>query len=189
MPWGDQVDVEAAGPADTAAVLAVVRAAFADDGDRVAALTRLMLDEDGPSGALRASLVARDEAGGVLGHVALTRGWVDAEPRLVELLVLSPLTVHPDHQRAGLGRRLVGAAVTEAERLGAPLVLLEGDAAYYRRLGFEPAHEHGLERPSARIPPTACQVRLLAAHEPWMTGRLVYPDLFWRLDCVGRRPA
>ena len=25
------------------------------------------------------------------------------------------------------------------------------------------------------------------AHEPWMTGRLVYPDVWWQLDLVGLR--
>ena len=192
MPWGDRVGtgtaIGPAGPADTAAVLAVVRAAFGDEGALVAELARQMLDERGASSALRASLVARDPSGDVVGHVALTRGCVDADRRLVEMLVLSPLSVRPDRQRQGRGRQLVAAAVAEAERLGAPLVLLEGDPAYYARLGFEPAHRHGLERPSVRIPPAACQVRLLPAHEPWMTGRLVYPDLFWRLDCVGLRP-
>jgi putative acetyltransferase len=33
----------------------------------------------------------------------------------------------------------------------------------------------------------ACQLVLLDAHEPWMTGRLVYPDAWWRLDLVGLR--
>ncbi len=132
--------------------------------------------------------MARDPAGDVVGHVALARGWLDADRRLVELLVLSPLSVRPDRQRRGIGQQLVEAAVAEAERVGSPLVLLEGDPTYYRRLGFEPADRHGLERPSVRIPAPACQVRLLSAHEPWMTGRLVYPDVFWRVDAVGLRP-
>jgi len=124
----------------------------------------------------------------VAGHVALTRGWLDAERRLVEVLVLSPLSVRPDLQGRGVGRRLVAAATEEAERLGSPLVLLEGDPAYYGRLGFEPAARHGLVPPSVRIPGPACQVRLLSAFERWMTGALVYPDVFWRLDLVGLRP-
>ena len=176
-----------ADPAETPDVLALVTTAFGDQGDRVAGLVRAILEERGTSAPLRASLVTRTAGGEVTGHVMLTRGWLDAEPRLVELLVLSPLSVRPDQQGRGLGRRLVEAAVTEAERLGSPLVMLEGDPAYYGRLGFEPADRHGLERPSVRIPAAACQVRLLAAHEPWMTGRLVYPDVFWRLDLVGLR--
>ncbi len=181
------MDIGPAEDADTAAVLAVVRAAFGDDGDRVAGLVRALDEERGTPAALRASLVARQGAD-VVGHVALTRGWLDAGRRLVELLVLSPLSVRPDRQRRGVGRALVEAAVREGERLGSPLVLLEGDPAYYGLLGFEPASRHGLVPPSVRIPGPACQVRLLPAHESWMTGALVYPDVFWRLDLVGLRP-
>jgi putative acetyltransferase len=27
----------------------------------------------------------------------------------------------------------------------------------------------------------------LSAYEPWMTGTVVYPDVFWRHDAVGLR--
>jgi putative acetyltransferase len=29
--------------------------------------------------------------------------------------------------------------------------------------------------------------RGLPVHEPWMTGTLVYSEIFWRLDAVGLR--
>jgi putative acetyltransferase len=50
----------------------------------------------------------------VVGHVRLTRGWIDAEARLVEVLVLSPLSVAPEWQNRGIGRALVAHAVAEA---------------------------------------------------------------------------
>jgi hypothetical protein len=43
--------------------------------------------------------------------------------------------------------------------------------------------------PSLRIPDAGFQVMILLAHEPWMTGTLVYPDAFWRNDVVGLREA
>ncbi len=182
------MDIGPAEPAETSELLDLVRTAFGDDGERVAGLARALVEERGTPAALRASLVARQPGGRLAGHVALTRGWLDADRRLVEVLVLSPLAVRPDLQRRGIGGALVEAAVAEAQRLGSPLVLLEGDPAYYSRRGFEPASRHGLVPPSVRIPAPACQVRLLPAHESWMTGALVYPDVFWRLDCVGLRP-
>ena len=122
-----------------------------------------------------------------VGHVMLTRSWVDAPRRLIEVQVLSPLSVHPDHQRQGIGARLVAHAIAAADESGSPAVFLEGDPAYYGRLGFERASSRGFSRPSARIPDAACQVRTLRAHEPWMTGALVYCDRFWAFDCVGLR--
>src|SRR3712207_2201555 len=132
------MDVGPATPAETAAVLAVVQAAFGDEGPAVAGLVRALVEEGGTSGALRVSLVARGPRGQVAGHVALTRGWLDADRRLVELAVLSPLSVRPDLQRRGVGRHLVEAAVAEADRLEVPPGVLRGDPRHYRRLGCEP---------------------------------------------------
>jgi len=125
--------------------------------------------------------------GRVVGHVRLTRGWIDAEARLIEVLVLSPLSVAPDLQRRGIGRALVQRAVAEAERAGSPAVFLEGDPAYYSRLGWQPASELGVTAPSVRIPDGAFQAVRLSAWEPEMTGALVYADTFWALDVVGLR--
>ncbi|HEX6682995.1 MAG TPA: N-acetyltransferase [Candidatus Limnocylindrales bacterium] len=128
------------------------------------------------------------EAGGeVVGHVALSGSWIDAEPSLVEVLVLSPLSVLPSHQRQGIGGRLVRHAIAAAEQAGVPALFLEGSPAYYSRFGFQPAAAHGFTKPSVRIPDAAFQVVQLPAHEPWMTGAFVYRDAFWALDCVGLR--
>jgi putative acetyltransferase len=170
---------------DRGALLRVVERAFgAAEGPRVAELVE-RLDA---SGSTRASLVA-DLGGEVVGHVQLSRSWVDAERALVDVLVLSPLSVSPEHQRRCVGSALVAAAVREAARLGAPALFLEGDPGYYGARGFQPAGPLGFTRPSVRIPEPAFQVVLLDGHEPWMTGALAYCDPFWALDCVGLRPA
>jgi putative acetyltransferase len=169
---------EAAG--DRAAVLAVIEAAFGDEPE-VVGLWDELRDIPGTH-----SLVAVvDEE--VVGHVGLTPGWVDARDRVVPVLVLSPLSVRPDRQRAGIGRTLVDAALARGEELGSPAVFLEGDPAYYSRLGFVPARAHGFTPPSVRIPGAAFQVVLLAAYDAGVTGALVYPDVFWRHDAVGLR--
>ena len=103
------------------------------------------------------------------------------------MAVLSPLAVLGSAQGLGLGGALLEAAVRHAERRGFPLVFLEGDPGYYVSRGWVGSVEYGLERPSRRIPEPACQVRLLAGHESWMTGRLVYPDAWWQRDLVGLR--
>lgn len=168
-------------PADHDAVRRVVGDAFTSEPEVVDLVEALRA-----SGQLRASLVAEVE-GEVVGHVMLSRGWLDAEERLVDVLVLSPLAVAPAHQGRGLGGDLVGAAVATAAELGAPAIFLEGDPGYYRRLGFEAGADHGFSAPSDRIPGPAFQVVVLPGREPWMTGRLVYPEVFWALDCVGLR--
>lgn len=171
-------------PADRACVRRVVEGAFGEDGAQVADLVEALQSSD--AFAERLSFVAERE-GVVVGHVMLTRGWVDAPPRLVEVHVLSPLSVAPEHQRTGVGAALVAHAVAASRAAGSPAVFLEGSPAYYSRLGFEPGAAHGFTSPSVRIPEAAFQVVTGPAREPWMTGALVYPDRFWAMDCVGLR--
>ena len=117
----------------------------------------------------------------------LSRGWIDAERELVEVLVLSPLSVEPARQRRGIGGDLVRAALAGGRAGGAPAVFLEGSPEYYSRFGFESALPRGFIPPSVRIPERAFQVVVLPAWQPWMTGALVYPDAFWALDFAGLR--
>ncbi len=169
-------------PSDREAVRRVAAAAFADEGPTITAL----LDALDATGRVVLGLVAELD-GSVVGHVQLSRSWLDARERLVDVLVLSPLSVGPGHQGRGIGSALVAAAIAAAGGTGAPALFLEGSPAYYGARGFRRAVELGFERPSVRIPQAAFQVAVLPAHEEWMTGRLVYCDAFWELDCVGLR--
>ncbi|MFN2517855.1 MAG: GNAT family N-acetyltransferase, partial [Jatrophihabitantaceae bacterium] len=177
------MNLRAATSEDQSGVEEVVAAAFDEPVDGgVVRMMRLLTS----SGAERASIiaVAEDE---VVGHVQLSRGWIDAREALVEALVLSPLSVTPTRQNRGIGTALVEAALAEAERQGSPAVFLEGSPTYYGRRGFQAATPKGLSRPSPRIPDRGWQVALLPAHETWMTGQVVYPDAFWVTDKVGLR--
>jgi putative acetyltransferase len=181
--------IRPATPADRPAVEAVVASAFDEPREgRVVQLLRRLDD----SAATRADLVAVDaddapDAPDVVGHVRLSRAWVDARSALVDVLVLSPLSVAPHRQGDGIGTRLVQAALEMAADLGAPAVFLEGGWDYYGKRGFQGAEPLGFERPSLRIPAPAFQVALLAAYQPWITGRLIYPEAFWSTDTVGLR--
>lgn len=168
-------------PEDVERVREIVVAAFGDES--VGAL----LDDLRASSAWRGLSFVAEVDGAVVGHVSFTRGWLDARSGLVEVLVLSPLAVHPDHQGRGIGDALVrGALESLGDRLE-PLVFLEGSPDYYRRFGFEPGGNLGFTSPSARIPRPAFQVMRRPTYEAWMTGALVYPDAFWEHDAVGLR--
>lgn len=168
-------------PDDVEAVRSLVAAAFGDVG--VAAL----LDDLRSSAAwLSLSFVAvlDDE---VVGHVAFTRAWVDDPNELVEVLVLSPLSIRPDHASKGIGTALVMESIEALAGRHEPLLFLEGDPGFYSRLGFVPAEPLGFRPPSPRIPSRAFQVRPLPGRPGRVTGALVYPDVWWRHDAVGLR--
>jgi putative acetyltransferase len=170
------IDIRSAEPGDRQAVRDVVLAAF----ERQVVVDLAEALPPGPS------LVAVDD-GRIVGHVRLSPSWVDAPRRLVDTLVLSPLSVAPDRQKQGIGSALVRAALDTAAAAGAPHVFLEGSWAYYPRFGFVPGRSLGFTPPSVRIPDLAFQVVTLPADEPWMRGALVYNDAFWAHDCVGLR--
>lgn len=171
---------------DESAIDAVVRAAFGavdpEEGDKVADLWVEVRD----AGLVLAELVSvrGDE---VVGHVGVSHCWLDARRELVDVAVLSPLSTLPDHQGAGVGTALVAAAIEAARSSGRPALFLEGSPAFYGSRGFERAGSYGLEPASRRTPEAAFQVVRFDTHADWMTGRLVYPDVWWRHDCAGLR--
>ncbi|MDX6358413.1 MAG: putative acetyltransferase, partial [Nocardioidaceae bacterium] len=172
-------------PVDRESVRRVVTAAFgADDpahGDDVARIW------EGLGHHRRAGLVA-EERGVVLGHVGLSQGWVDARRALVEVWVLSPLSVDPERQRQGIGTALLAAAVETARGSGTPALFLEGSPFYYGARGFERADRRGfLPAALERTPRAAFQVVAFDGLEPWMTGQLIYPSLWWEHGAAGLR--
>lgn len=174
----------------------IVRAETVDDHDATRAVVAAAFGEEPITDlvdAMRVSSAWRDlsfvaeEDGRVVGHVSYTRGWLDAPQRLHEVLVLSPLSVHPSAQRRGVGSGLVRRTLELLRTRPEPLVFLEGSPSYYSRLGFQPGGEAGFTAPSTRIPPAAFQHVPLPSYDRSMTGALVYPDVFWEHDAVGLR--
>jgi putative acetyltransferase len=166
---------------DGEGVRAVHLAAFGDHGRVVADLVD---DLRTIPGCL--SLVA-DDGGELAGHVMFTTSLLDTPPRLVPVQVLSPVGVLPAHQRRGVGSAMIRRGLELLEASSVPLVFLEGSPQYYSRFGFGPGGDLGFRKPSLRIPDAAFQALRLPAYEPWMTGTLVYSEVFWRHDAVGLR--
>jgi putative acetyltransferase len=175
--------IRAARPDDLAAIENVIAAAF---NEQVEGRTVRLVRSLNATGATRVSQVAEDD-GVIVGHVQLSRAWLDTRRRLVEVLYLSPLSVSPSHQRRGIGTRLLAAATQRADELGAPALFLEGDWDYYGKRGFRSGSELGFVAPSVRIPGPAFQVVTLSTYESWMTGSVVYCEAFWEHDLVGLR--
>ena len=171
---------------DRPGVEEVIRAAFGAEGpgrgDEVVELWR----ELERSGLVGISLVAVVD-GRVVGHVGVSHAWLDARRALVDVLLLSPLSVLPAHQARGIGTTLLTAAVAAGEQTGKPMMVLEGSPFYYGRRGFDRGSTHGIVAPSDRTPDAAFQVALFGSWEEWMTGRVVYPDVWWRHDAAGLR--
>jgi putative acetyltransferase len=170
-------------PDEFAAMRALSMRAFGDD-EQIGRLLDALRDSWAWDDEL--SFVA-ERGGELVGHVLYSHAFLDAPPRLQNVLVLSPIGVRPDRQRKGIGGALIEASLAEIARGEEPLVFLEGHPAYYPRFGFLRGAEMGFTSPSVRIPPGSFFVYPMPRYEPWMTGALVYSDAFWRTDSAGLR--
>ena len=134
-------------PGEEDAIRRVVLAAFGPGEQVVADLVEAL--RLSPAGADDLSFVAELD-GELVGYVLFTRSLLDAPRRLVEVLVLSPLGVVPQHQSRGIGSALVRHALVALAQRPEPLIFLEGSPSYYSRLGFtRPASSGSASRPSA----------------------------------------
>lgn len=132
-------------PADSEAIAAVTRAAFADH-PHSQQTEQFIVDALRRAGALTVSLVA-EEDGGVVGHVAFSpvvigdgsAGWYG----------LGPVSVLPARQGQGIGQALVRQGLARLRALAAGGCVLVGEPAFYGRFGF--AHEPALRL--AGVPP------------------------------------
>jgi putative acetyltransferase len=168
------IDVRPERPEDRNAVAAVVLDAFEAHGPAVVAFVDALRRSQGYVPEL--ALVAVDDSG-VVGYVMLS--WVPLRGSARDrILNLTPLAVRSDRQREGIGASLVASALALADEAGEPAVMVEGVPSYYPRLGFERASALGFRPPHEGIPDAAFMVKRLAAWDPTVAGRLVYPPAF-----------
>ncbi|MBT0773097.1 N-acetyltransferase [Kineosporia sp. J2-2] len=176
--------IRAENHADRVAADDVYRQGFGVEGPKVAGLVGALRAM--PPSACDLALVA-EEDDRVVGSVLCTRSLLDAPRELVDVAVLSPLAVTPALHGRGIGSALVRTVIEEMSKTAVPLLFLEGDPAFYGRLGFLAGGPLGFRKPSLRTPDAAFQVVKLPAYQAWMTGTLVYAREFWDNDCVGLR--
>ncbi len=161
-------------PADNAAIRVLVAAAF--ESETEADLVEAIRTSEHYIAEM--SLVAELE-GELVGHVMISGATLRSRTEERPIVMLAPLAVAPAHQRAGVGSALVRVVTGLADERGEPLVVVEGGPAYYRRFGFEPAYEHGIEITVPDwAPREAGQVLRLSAYDASLTGSVVYPPTF-----------
>lgn len=133
-----RIDIRPERPGDHPDVFAVNAAAF--DTAAEAELIEAVRSDAEPL----ISLVAI-ASGRVVGHILFSPVTVEAEGVEQRLAMgLGPMAVAPEHQRSGVGSRLVRAGLEACRAIGEDVIFVLGHADYYPRFGFESARPRGL---------------------------------------------
>jgi putative acetyltransferase len=113
----------------------------------------------------------------VVGHILFTP--VTLEPPLdLRIAGLAPMAVQPEHQRSGVGGRLIRAGLEECRRTGYAAVVVLGHPEYYPRFGFVPAHRFGLTCEFPSPPEAFMAIELQAGALKGISGLVRYLPQF-----------
>ena len=88
--------------------------------------------------AVTLSMVAEQD-NQIIGNVIFSPAKLENKKRARSIVALGPVAVHPDHQRSGVGTKLIQAALDGLRADGHRIAVVLGHSTYYPRFGFEPS--------------------------------------------------
>ena len=125
---------------DRVAIWDVNRSAFESEAE--ANLVDALRD----GGYVEVSLVAEID-GKIVGHILFSRVMIRTTVGEVEAVSLAPMAVLPNHQRQGIGSKLVQAGLEACREEGQKIVMVLGHPDFYSRFGFSADLAQPFENP------------------------------------------
>lgn len=115
----------------------------------------------------------------IVGHILFTKIKIINDQQIAtSALALAPLSVLPQFQNKGIGKRLIETGLEKAKELGYKLVSVLGHADYYPRFGFLPAGRFHIEAPIAVPPQNFMVIELTDGALEETTGLVEYAPEF-----------
>ncbi len=91
--------------------------------------------------------------GRIVGHILYTRSWVvDKAGSRHGTLTFGPLSVHPDHQRRGIGKALIAHTRDLARGMGHRAIIIYGHPGNYCGSGFKSCAHYGITDAQGQYP-------------------------------------
>ena len=116
--------------------------------------------------------------GEIVGNILYSRAVIEDDNGNTEVLCFGPLSVHPAHQRQGIGTALVRASLDKARELGYRAVVITGDPAYYYRFGFVAAQTYGITMEDGSAPDELMALELTGDALGGVSGRFLADTAF-----------
>ena len=114
----------------------------------------------------------------VIGHVLFTEVALKEGRNDCRIMVLAPLSVLPSYQNQGIGSDLVKEGLREVIGQGCKAVVVVGPAAYYQKMGFEPAETYGILPPEGIDRNNFMVYFADEAVKNHIKGQVKYPEAF-----------
>jgi putative acetyltransferase len=128
-----EMNIRLAKKADLKSIQTVIETAFSDEESEVISNLASDLSSETASRSIR-SLIAEVD-GQVVGYVSYSPIFLRSDAS-ISGYILAPLAVSPEHQKQGVGSRLISSGVDMLSADGVDVLLVYGDPEYYGRFGF-----------------------------------------------------
>jgi len=83
----------------------------------------------------------------IVGHILFYPIKIQNNAKEFETLSLAPMAVDPNHQKQGIGKKLVREGLRVSKELGFKSVIVLGHPDYYPKFGFVPASNWNIKCP------------------------------------------
>lgn len=81
----------------------------------------------------------------IIGQNVFVKAYINCDNGdKLEILTMGPLSIHPDYQRKGYGKKLLDFTLEKAKELGYKAVCIEGNIDFYKHCGFKFARDYNL---------------------------------------------
>lgn len=124
------------------------------------------------------SLVAESESK-VIGHILLSKIKITGGGKSFESLALAPVSVLPEFQNQGIGKKLILAAHQKAAELGYKSIVVLGHHNYYPKFGYQPAKNYNIKLPFPADEKNCMVIELVENGLKNVLGKVEYPQEFY----------
>jgi len=84
----------------------------------------------------------------IVGNIVYSKMYSGlGKTRSSEVIAFGPISVHPDYQRMGIGKKMIKYTSNIAKEMGFKAILITGNNKYYNPLGFVSASKHNIYLP------------------------------------------
>lgn len=81
----------------------------------------------------------------VIGHIAYAKSFIKQGKNKKEVILFGPVSILPEYQHLGYGKRLIEYSMDRAKEMGYGAVVITGYPEYYQKFGFENASKYSLD--------------------------------------------